>query len=55
MAGKETETERDGGGFGGGLVLNESLAVMFDFLPNSLQSPRDTEQLQGWKSHHLAG
>lgn len=55
MAGRETETERDGGGFGGGLVLNESLAVMFDFLPNSLQSPRDTEQLRSWKSHRLAG
>lgn len=45
MAAKETETERDGGGFGGGSVLNESLAVMFDFLPTSLQSPGDTEQL----------
>lgn len=39
---------------GGGLVLNESLAVMFDFLPNSLQPPGDAEQLQGWKSQRLA-
>lgn len=43
----ETETGRDGGGFV--FVLNESLAAMFDFLPNS------AEQLQGWKSLHLAG
>lgn len=27
---------------------------MFDCLPNSLQSPGDREQLQGWKSLHLA-
>lgn len=43
----ETKTGRDGGGFV--FVLNESLAAMFDFLPNS------AEQLQGWKSLHLAG
>lgn len=45
--GRERDKPRDG--FGGGLV-----AVMFDFLPNSLQPPGDREQLQGWKSHHLA-
>lgn len=38
MAKEETETGGDGGGFGGGLVLNESLAVMLDFLPNSAAS-----------------